>query len=38
MPAFADILSDDEIDAVLAYIKSLWPEEIRKKYDEQYKK
>lgn len=30
MPAFAGILSDDEIWAVLAYIKSAWPEKIRK--------
>lgn len=37
MPPFADILSDDEINAVLAYIKSLWPENIRKQYDEQFK-
>lgn len=25
MPAFGDILSPEEIDAVLAYIKSTWP-------------
>ncbi len=29
MPAFADTLSDEEITAVLSYIKSTWPEEIR---------
>lgn len=29
MPAYGDRLSDAEIDAVLAYIKSLWPEEQR---------
>ena len=29
MLAFADILSDDEIAAVLAYIKSTWPERER---------
>jgi mono/diheme cytochrome c family protein len=29
MPAFEDVLTDDEISAVLAYIKSDWPEEIR---------
>jgi mono/diheme cytochrome c family protein len=29
MPAFAALLSDDEIWAVLAYIKSTWPERIR---------
>jgi len=37
MPKFADILSDDEINAVLAYIESLWPEDIQKRYSEQYK-
>ena len=29
MPGFADVLSDDEIWAVLAYIKSTWPERER---------
>lgn len=29
MPAFAETLSDEEIWAVLAYIKSTWPTEIR---------
>lgn len=29
MPAFADILSDEEITAVLTYIKSTWPDDIR---------
>ena len=29
MPAFEGILSDDEIVAVLAYIKSTWPERER---------
>lgn len=29
MPAFGDVLSDDEIRAVLDYIKSRWPEEVR---------
>jgi mono/diheme cytochrome c family protein len=28
-PAFKDVLSDREIWAALAYIKSLWPAEIR---------
>jgi mono/diheme cytochrome c family protein len=36
MPPYADILSDDEIHNVIAYIKSLWPEEIRKQYLEHY--
>jgi mono/diheme cytochrome c family protein len=30
MSAFAGTLSDEEIWAVLAYIKSFWPSEIRK--------
>jgi len=30
MPAWGDTLSDDDIWAVLAYIKSRWPEETRK--------
>ena len=29
MPAFGDVLSDDEIWDILAYIRSTWPEEIR---------
>jgi len=29
MPAFVGILSDPEIRAVIAYIKSTWPEDIR---------
>jgi mono/diheme cytochrome c family protein len=29
MPAFKDVLNDHEIWALLAYIKSLWPAEIR---------
>ena len=29
MPAYGEILSDEEITAVLIYIKSIWPEEIR---------
>ena len=29
MPGFADLLSDAEIRAVLAYIKSTWPERER---------
>ena len=34
MPGFADSLSDDEIWAVLAFIKSQWPEEIRRRQAE----
>ena len=29
MPAFGEILSDEEIAAVIAYIKSTWPERQR---------
>lgn len=37
MPPFSSILSDDEIHAVIAYVKSLWPENIQKGYQEQFK-
>ncbi len=33
MRGFADVLSDDEIRAILAFIKSTWPESIRKRFD-----
>jgi mono/diheme cytochrome c family protein len=33
MPGFKDILSDAEIIAVLSYIKSTWPEDIRRRHD-----
>ena len=33
MPAFKDILSDAEINAVLAYIKSRWPERVRRQQE-----
>jgi mono/diheme cytochrome c family protein len=33
MPAFADVLSDAEIAAVLAYIKSTWPPDIRERQE-----
>lgn len=29
MPAYDTILSDEEIDAVIAYIKSRWPEDVQ---------
>lgn len=32
MPAFGGVLGDAEIWAVLAYIKSSWPEEIRRRH------
>lgn len=34
MPAYAGILSDTEIVAVLAYIKSTWPADVRELHDE----
>ncbi|MGE4280636.1 MAG: cytochrome c [Magnetospirillum sp.] len=33
MPSFVGTLSDDDIRAALAYIKSTWPDEIRKRQD-----
>lgn len=33
MPAFEGVLSDEEIFAVLFWIKSQWPEEIRERHD-----
>ena len=33
MPAFGDKMSDDDILAVLSYIKSTWPSEIRRRQD-----
>jgi mono/diheme cytochrome c family protein len=33
MPAFAGTLDDTEIEAVLAYIKSQWPPEIRRRQE-----
>ncbi|MEP3048718.1 MAG: cytochrome c [Roseibium sp.] len=34
MPAYQDVLTDEEIIAVLSFIKSTWPEEIRQKHDQ----
>lgn len=34
MPAYEGVLSDAEIVAVLSYVKSTWPGEIRKGHDE----
>jgi len=31
MPAFAGVLGDDDVRAVLAYIQSTWPEEVRER-------
>ncbi len=33
MPAYAGILSDADIRAVLSYIKSTWPPEVRRRHD-----
>lgn len=33
MPAYGDVLTDEQIWAVLAYIKSRWPEDIRARHD-----
>lgn len=33
MPGYAGVLTDDQIVAVLSYIKSRWPEEIRRAND-----
>ena len=37
MPAFDDDYSDDDILAVLSYIKSTWPLEIRERHDDMIK-
>lgn len=34
MPVYEGVLTDDEIIAVLSYIKSTWPEEIRLRHDQ----
>ncbi len=34
MPAFGEILSDADILATLSYIKSRWPEDMRRRRDE----
>jgi len=34
MPAYDGVLTDDQIRAVLAYIKSRWPEHIRHRQKE----
>ena len=33
MPAYKDVLTDNEIIAVLSYIKSTWPEQIKQQHD-----
>ncbi|WP_298835428.1 cytochrome c [uncultured Piscinibacter sp.] len=34
MPVYRDVLSDQEIVAVLSWIKSQWPPEVRKRHDQ----
>lgn len=34
MPVYEGVLTDDEIIAVLSYIKSTWPDEVRSRHDE----
>lgn len=34
MPVYEDVLTDDEIVAVLSFIKSTWPQEIRARHDD----
>ena len=34
MPAYDEQLSDQQIIAVLSYIKSTWPEEVRRRHDQ----
>ena len=34
MPAYEEILSNDEIVAVLSYIKSTWPDHIQRQHDQ----
>ncbi|MEQ8401581.1 MAG: cytochrome c [Silicimonas sp.] len=34
MPAYEGVLTDDEIIAVLSFIKSTWPDDIRERHDE----
>jgi len=34
MPAYEDTLTDEQIVAILSYIKSTWPEQIRRGHDE----
>ena len=33
MPAYAELLNDSEIIAVLSFIKSAWPQEIQRRHD-----
>lgn len=33
MPAYKDELTDTEIIAILSYIKSIWPDEIKERHN-----
>lgn len=37
MPPFKDVLTDSEKYAVLDYLQSLWPQDIKDKYDKRFK-
>ena len=37
MPAFEDLLSETEKQALIDYMYNLWPNEIQTRYDERYK-
>ena len=37
MPAFEDLLSEAEKQALIDYIYDLWPKEIQTRYDEMFK-
>jgi mono/diheme cytochrome c family protein len=37
MPAFENLLSKKEKQALIDYLYSLWPKEIQEKYDERFK-
>jgi mono/diheme cytochrome c family protein len=34
MPAYKDVLTDNEVIAVLSYIKSTWPDKVKKIHDQ----
>jgi mono/diheme cytochrome c family protein len=37
MPAFEELLSETEKQALIEYMYNLWPNEIQTRYDERYK-
>ena len=36
MPAWKDVLSDDEIDAIITWLTSLWPDQIYQHWREMF--